>query len=79
VAETNTDKTAYTVTAKRWDGGCELHIDDIGVTQSRTLNDAETMVRDYIALDTGVDPGAFAVQITLETGSEDLDEHAEAG
>lgn len=39
----------YTVHAKRWAHGWELHIDDVGVTQSRTLSDAERMVRDYIA------------------------------
>lgn len=45
--------TAYTVTAKRWEHGLELHIDGIGVTQSRTLDDAEAMVRDYIESLTG--------------------------
>ena len=42
---------AYTVTAKRWEHGWELHIDGIGVTQSRLLSDAEAMVRDYLATD----------------------------
>lgn len=51
-----TDKTTYTVIAKRWDRGWELHINGVGVTQSRALNDAEAMVRDYIALDTGAAP-----------------------
>jgi DNA-binding CsgD family transcriptional regulator len=64
---------AYTVHAKRWEHGWELHIDDIGVTQSRTLNDAEAMVRDYIALDTGADPSSFDVEILPEVG-EGLDE-----
>jgi hypothetical protein len=40
---------SYTVTAKRWKGGWELHIDGEGVTQSRTLAVAEQAVRDYIA------------------------------
>lgn len=66
----DTDKTTYTVLAKRWDKGWELHIEGIGVTQSRTLNDAEVMARDYISLDTGAAPGSFAVEIVpeVETG-----------
>lgn len=40
---------SYTVTAKRWKGGWELHIDGVGVTQSRNLAAAEKIVRDYIA------------------------------
>jgi hypothetical protein len=35
----------------------------VGVTQSHTLRDAERMARDYIALDTGTDPGSFDVKI----------------
>jgi hypothetical protein len=64
------DKTTYTVTARRWRHGWELHIDGIGVTQSKTLNDAEEMVRDYISLDTGAAPGSFAVEIIPEVGGE---------
>jgi predicted XRE-type DNA-binding protein len=41
--------TTWNVTAKRWKHGWELHIDGVGVTQSRTLADADRMVRDYIA------------------------------
>ena len=40
----------YEVHARRWARGWELHIDGVGVTQSRSLSDAEGMVRDYIAL-----------------------------
>ena len=43
-----------TVTAVRWDGGGELHIDADHCTQCRTLNRAEQAVRDYLDLD---DPG----------------------
>ncbi|WP_328291306.1 hypothetical protein OG218_00815 [Kineococcus sp. NBC_00420] len=39
------------VTARRWDGGWELHIADHGVTQVRRLTEAEEMVRDYLRLD----------------------------
>jgi DNA-directed RNA polymerase specialized sigma24 family protein len=41
----------YTVRAKHWERGWELHIDGAGVTQSRTLAGAEAMVRDYLRLD----------------------------
>jgi hypothetical protein len=71
------DTTTYTVHAKRWEHGWELHIDGVGVTQSRTLNDAEAMVRDYIALDTGAAPDSFAVEIVPEVGR-GLDEKTRA-
>jgi hypothetical protein len=45
---TTADTNTYNVTAKRWKHGWELHIDGVGVTQSRTLDTAEQMVRDYI-------------------------------
>lgn len=38
----------YTVTAKRWEHGWELHIDGVGVTQSESISAAEEMVRDYL-------------------------------
>lgn len=62
--------STYRVRAKRWAHGWELHIEDVGVTQSHTLRDAEEMVRDYIALDTGMAPDAFDVEITPEIGGE---------
>jgi hypothetical protein len=40
--------STYTVRAKRWKHGWELHVDGVGVTQSRNLDGAEQMVRDYI-------------------------------
>jgi hypothetical protein len=73
----HTDTTTYTVIAKRWERGWELHIDGIGVTQSRALNDAEAMVRDYIALDTGAAPDSFNVEIVPEVGGS-VDDEARA-
>jgi DNA-directed RNA polymerase specialized sigma24 family protein len=70
---TRADVTTYTVRAKRWRRGWELHIDGLGVTQSKTLNDAEAMARDYIALDTGAPRDSFDVEIVPEVG-EGLDE-----
>jgi hypothetical protein len=74
---THGESTTYTVHAKRWKRGWELHIDGFGVTQSKTLNDAEAMVRDYIALDTGAAPDSFAVEIVPEVG-DGLDEKTRA-
>jgi hypothetical protein len=65
-----TVSTTYRVRAKRWAHGWELHIEGVGVTQSHTLHDAERMARDYIALDTGTDPGSFGIEITPEIGGE---------
>lgn len=41
------------VRATPWKRGWELHIDGIGVTQSRSLRSAESMVRDYVESLTG--------------------------
>ena len=40
----------YTVRAKRWEHGWELHIDGEGVTQSRSLSTADRTVREYLSL-----------------------------
>jgi len=69
------DKITYTVRAHRWKRGWELHVENVGVTQSRTLNDAEAMARDYIALDTGAAPASFCVEILPEVGGA-IDEEA---
>ena len=45
--------TAYTVHARRWEHGWELHVEGIGVTQSPTLDGADQVVRDYIESLTG--------------------------
>ncbi len=51
----------YNVRAKRWEHGWELHIDGVGVTQSRSLRDAEMMARDLISRRTGASAGTFEV------------------
>jgi hypothetical protein len=61
---------AYQVTAKRWERGWELHIDGVGVTQSRTVKDAEAMVRDYLHLE-GI-TGPYEVKIDFRA-EDDLD------
>jgi hypothetical protein len=61
----------YNVTAKRWKHGWELHIDGVGVTQSRTLDTAEQMVRDYIETLTDKDVSGDTVVITPDLGEFD--------
>jgi predicted transposase YdaD len=58
--------TTYNVAAKRWKHGWELHIDDVGVTQSRTLAGAEQMVRDYVETLLDVDASGARVVIVPE-------------
>lgn len=65
--------TTYTVRAKPWARGWELHIDGVGVTQSRSLRDAERMARDYISLDTGAAPRSLRVHIVPELGGLERD------
>jgi hypothetical protein len=43
-------KSSYSVRATRWRHGWELRIDDDNITQARTLGEAATMVREYLAL-----------------------------
>lgn len=68
--------TTYHVTAKRWAHGWELHIDGVGVTQSRTLAGAGWMISDYLALDLGGEPESYDVAVTPEL-DEDLAAEAE--
>jgi predicted XRE-type DNA-binding protein len=69
--------STYTVRAKRWKHGWELHIDGIGVTQSRNLGGAEQMVRDYIETLSDHDTAGDTVIIHPEVGG-GLDEAAQA-
>lgn len=45
---TSATPTSYSVIAKKWDGGWELHIEGVGVTQAERLRGADEMVRDYL-------------------------------
>lgn len=65
----------YTVHAKRWERGWELHIEGVGVTQSHGLTDAPDMARSYITMTTGSGSGAFEVEIIPNIGG-GLDEAA---
>jgi predicted XRE-type DNA-binding protein len=69
MAEVKADRPTYAVTARRWKHGWELHIDGVGVSQSKTLLDAESMVRDYIAIVLDVPEDSFDVSVTPEIGA----------
>jgi len=58
--------STYHVAAKRWGAYWELHIDGVGVTQSRTLLTAERTVRDYLALDDHADAATAGIDIRPE-------------
>lgn len=66
-------RRTYRVRAKRWAKGWELHIEDVGVTQAKKLNDAEAMAKDYIALDLDIPEDSFDVEIVPDVG-EDLNQ-----
>jgi hypothetical protein len=53
-------KKVYNVRAKRWLRGWELHVQGVGVTQARTLRQADVVLRDYIALMVGERQAKFA-------------------
>ena len=53
----------YTVRAVRWDGSWELHIEGVGVTQTRTLATAQTQARDY--LDSLLDVESTDIEIVV--------------
>ncbi len=58
----------YTVRAKHWKRGWELHIDDIGVTQVRTLATADQQVRDYLESLLEIDATNATIDIIPELG-----------
>lgn len=76
-AEGMAPMSTYTVRAKRWKHGWELHIDGIGVTQSRNLGGAEQVARDYIETLTDHDTADDVVIIQPVVGG-GLDEAAQA-
>jgi DNA-directed RNA polymerase specialized sigma subunit len=57
----------YTVDAKRWEHGWELHVEGVGVTQSKSLHSARRMAREYISLVESIsDESTIEVEIRPE-------------
>ena len=62
----------YSVTAKHWRKGWELHIDGVGVTQVRVLADAAQQAADYIKTLHDVDVAAEDIEVIPELGDVEL-------
>lgn len=63
--------TAYTVRAKRAGKYWELHIDGVGVTQSRNLTtDADEMIRSYVHMMKDVPAASVAFTILPDIGGD---------
>ena len=62
--------STYTVRAKRWKHGWEMHVDGIGVTQSRNLDGAEQMVRDYVETLTATTPPTMLLSSGLRLAAD---------
>lgn len=64
----------YKVAAKRWKFGWELHIEDLTVTQCRTLATAEATARECVSLLLEVPEDSFGIEIVPELPFELLEE-----
>ena len=62
--------TTFVTHARRWesgaDGGWELYVDGVGVTQVDHLGEAESQVRDLIETISGASAQACEVRIMVE-------------
>ncbi len=65
--------SAYTVQAVKWEHGWELHVQDVGVTQCRTLAAAAQQVRDFVATMLDVDADDAEVHLSVAIGGVEKD------
>jgi len=56
----------YQVTARHWEGGWELYLEDECVTQVRRLDQAVGQVRDYLATMRGADFSHATVNVVVD-------------
>lgn len=64
--ETSPTRREFTVTARPWEHGWELHVQGVGVTQSKASpTDAELMARDFIATELDVLSDSFEIALDL--------------
>lgn len=68
--------STYTARAVKWEHGWEIHVDDVGVTQVRTLSHATQQAADLIATVTDQDVSAEDVNVNLDLDG--LEEDARA-
>lgn len=78
-AERMEQMSGFTVKAVRWEGGWELHIADLGVTQVRTLAKAEEQAKDYVETLTGEDDVTVTISPDLGPLSAEVTDALKAG
>jgi len=65
--------SAYNVQAVKWEHGWELHVQDVGVTQCRTLATAAQQVRDFVATMLDIDADDAEVHLSVAIGGVEKD------
>jgi len=65
--------SAYNVQAVKWEHGWELHVEDVGVTQCRTLATAVQQVRDFVATMGDIDTEDAKVHLSVAIGGVEKD------
>jgi len=65
--------SAYTVQAVKWEHGWELHVQDVGVTQCRTLATATQQTRDFVATMFDIDADDAEIHLSVAIGGVEKD------
>jgi len=65
--------SAYNVQAVKWEHGWELHVENVGVTQCRTLATAVQQVRDFMATMLDLDADDAEVRLSVAIGGVEKD------
>jgi len=65
--------SAYNVQAVKWEHGWELHVENVGVTQCRTLATAVQQVRDFVATMGDIDADDAKVRLSVAIGGVEKD------
>ncbi len=65
--------SVYTVQAVKWEHGWELHVEDVGVTQCRTLATAAQQVRDFVATMGDIDADDAEIHLSVAIGGVEKD------
>jgi len=65
--------SAYNVQAVKWEHGWELHVENVGVTQCRTLATAVQQVRDFVATMLDIDADDTKVRLSVAIGGVEKD------
>jgi len=65
--------SAYNVQAVKWEHGWELHVEDVGVTQCRTLATAVQQARDFVATMFDIDVDDAEIHLSVAIGGVEKD------